>query len=205
MRLIFHRRKAVLLPGQTIMEMLVVFLIISMGLYAAVTLIFSNLMHQENDEDNLVAVNLAREMLELAQNKRDSNWLVSADVNDGLHLGADCTAVPNWNGTGFPSFDFAPNSITDAGAIVNRSSLTASNGMFTNQAGTSTAYRRLMTFSMICANTADHSDIVVDASCACATAPYTDIVGMRARADVEWTRKGKKRSISVYTDQYDWR
>ena len=188
------------------MEMLVVFLIISMGLYGAVTLVFSNLMHQEQDEDNLVAMNLAREMLELAQNKRDSNWLASGAIDTGLHSGVDCTAVPNWNGTAFPTFDFTPNTILDAGAVVNRSTNAASPGMFTNQAGTSTSYSRLMTFSYICAKPADHSATIIDAACGCTTNPlYTDMIGMRAKADVRWDRKGVIRSISVYTDQYDWR
>lgn len=190
------------LVGQTIMEMLVVFFIISVGLYAAVALVFSNVSTQEFDADHIVAVNLARELLELAQNKRDSNWLENVAFDDGmLNLGG-CTAVPHWDGTAYPTFDFTPN-ISDIKAKVKQSDNPSSLYMFTHQSGTSTKYARLITFAPICAK-ADHSETSVPNACDCPAA-YPDKIGLRAKADVQWVTKGRTRKLSVYTDLYDWK
>jgi len=191
--------------GQTILEMLIVFFIISVGLYGAVTLIFSNLNMQEQDEDRIVAMNLAREELEIAQNIRDSNWMAGALFNSGLgtDTGADCTAVPDWNGTGFPAFDFTADNILDG--VINISTNPASIGMLTNNNGTPTSYWRLITFAPICANPADHLDIQVPAACTCTDPAYSAEIGIRAKADVMWDRKGKRNSLSIYSDLYDWR
>ncbi len=191
------------LSGQTIMEMLVVFFIISIGLYAAVALVMSNVSTQEYDADHIVAMNLAREMLELAQNKRDSNWLTSATFDDGmLNLPGGCTAVPHWDGTAAPYFEPA-SSISDANAKVNQSNNPASLYMFTNQSGTSTRFARLLTFAPICAKP-DHSGTTVSAGCTCLAA-YPDKVGMRAKADIQWVTKGRTKKLSIYTDLYDWK
>ena len=185
------------------MEMLVVFFIISIGLYAAVALVMSNVTTQEYDADHIVAMNLAREMLELAQNKRDSNWLTSAAFDDGmLSLPGGCTAVPHWDGTDFPYFEPA-SSISDANAKVNQSNNPASQYMLTNQSGTSTRFSRLLTFAPICAKP-DHSETTVSPGCTCLAA-YPDKVGMRAKADIQWVTKGRTRKLSVYTDLYDWK
>ena len=197
-------KRAVLLPGQTIMEMLVVFFIISVALYAAVSLIFSNLAIQEGESDNIVAINLAREMLELAQNARDSNWLVPQDFATGM-LGdpsGDCQAVPVWNSTSTSSFfDFNVASIDDPKAVVKLQSTT---NILSNQSGSSTQFSRLVTFSPICAQPDDHTQTLISSSCTCSS-PYSDTIGVRVRADVKWNRKGKSKALTVYSDLYDWR
>ncbi len=188
-------------PGQTIMEMLVVFFIISVGLYGAVTLIFSNVILQEQDEDHIIAMNLARESLEIVQNVRDSNWLANAEFDNGLgtDTGIDCTAVPNWDGTVLPSFDFSIDDI--ANGKINKNSA----GILTNQNGSSTSYSRLVTFAPICANPADRSETQVPVGCSCGGAPYTEKIGIRAMVNMAWVRKGRTLNLSIYTDLYDWR
>jgi len=183
------------------MEMLVVFFIISIGLYGAVTLIFSNVLLQEQDEDHIIAMNLAREALEITQNIRDSNWLANNDFDAGLgtDTGVDCTAKPDWEGTAFPVFDFTAETIADG--RINKNSA----GMLTNQNGTSTYFSRLVTFAPICADPADRSDTQVPAGCACGGAPYTEQIGVRAMAEVAWVRKGRNQNLTIYTDLYDWR
>lgn len=187
------------------MEMLVVFFIISVGLYGAVTLIFSNLALQEKDLQHIIAMNLARESLEIAQNVRDSNWLAGQDFDAGLgtDTGADCTAVPDWDGTSSPNFDFSVDDIASAG--INRSNNPDSLGMFTHSAGTSTEYARLMTFSPICADPADRSSTQVSAVCTCTDPAFTEKIGVRIRALVSWTSKSGPLSLTIYSDLYDWR
>jgi len=193
------------LPGQTIIEMLIVLFIVSVALYGVTTLIFSNLALQESDADNIQAMNLAREMLELAQNKRDSNWLDAQPFSVGLNtLAAGCTLVPRWDGTANPEFAYVSD-INQPAAVVKRSSVSNVSGVFTNVSGTSTQYSRLLTVIPICAN-ADHSVTTYPTGvCGCATAPQTNLIGLRAKADVKWTRRGNTKSLTVYTDLYDWR
>jgi len=196
----FQNSGVTLLPGQTIMEMLLVFLIISMGLYGAVTLILSNVTHKEFDADNIVAMNMAREQLELAQNRRDANWLGDKAFDDGmLNIAGGCTAISNWNGTAVPAFVYAASA-----QPVRLSNLAVSLGMFTNQAGTATDFSRWITFAPICAKP-DHSATAVSATCTCSDPTYTDKVGMRVLSNVQWTRRGSGKSLSIYTDLYDWR
>ncbi len=183
------------------MEMLVVFFIISVGLYGAVTLIFSNVKLQEQDEDHIIAMNLAREVLEMAQNVRDSNYLANTEFDSGLgtDTGTDCTAVPVWDGSASPSFDFSADSLADG--KINRNP----DGLLTNQSGTSTRYSRLITFAPICADPADRSLTQVPTACSCTDPTYSEQIGIRAKADISWNRKGATDSISIYTDLYDWR
>ena len=146
-------------------------------------------------------MNLAREMLEITQNVRDSNYLSNLEFSDGLGIdgGIDCTAVPDWDGTSFPAFDFTVDDISNG--VVNQNA----SGMFTNQVGTQTKYSRLITFAPICADPTDRSSTQVPAGCSCGAAPYTEIIGVRAEAEVAWTRKGRNHSLNIYTDLYDWR
>jgi len=192
------------LPGQTMTEMIVVLFIISVGLYGAVTLIFSNLVLQENDADMIKAMNLAREMLEIVQNKRDSNWLASKSFSDGMLNISGCVAVPNWNATDYPSFSSVPN-IDDPLAVVKNSTDPASLGMLTNQTGTNTEFSRIISFYAICADPANLSSTFVQGTCSCSVSPYTKVIGLRAKADVKWKRKSKTKTLTVYTDIYDWR
>lgn len=201
--------------GQTLVEMLIVIFIISVGLYAAISLIFQNVSLQIQDADQTVAMNLAREALELIQNKRDSNWLDgSKQFDEGLSYNpadnTDCTAVPNWDGTAFPDplFDFTPNVI--GGSRVYKSTLPASFGMFTNKSTTSsTEFYRLVTFAPICQNPDDPTKkAVAEGKCLCPPTPqaaYTRQVGLRARVDVQWLRQNKQKNLTIYGDFYDWR
>ncbi|MFA6099525.1 MAG: type II secretion system protein [Patescibacteria group bacterium] len=202
-------------PGQTLVEMLIVLFIISVGLYAAVTLIFQNVTLQTQDADQTMAMNLARESLELVQDKRDSNWLDGTKpFNDGISFNpgdnTDCTAMPAWNGTIVPDpfFDFAPNVIDNA--RVYKSTALASAGMYTNQmTATSTDYYRLLTFIPICQDPVDPTKkSAAEGQCVCppaGLAAYTKQVGVRAKADIQWYRQGIKKNLTIYGDFYDWR
>lgn len=204
-----------LVPGQTLMEMLIVLFVISVGLYAAVTLIFQNVTLQAQDADQTVAMNLAREGLELVQSKRDSNWLDGTkQFNDGMDykLGdnTDCTAAPTWAGGAYPdpAFDFTPNTLDQA--RVYKSNALTSPGLFTNQVtATTTDFYRLLTFTPICQNPSDPTKKApADGSCLCPPAgfaAYTKQVGLRVKTDIQWYRQGNKKNLTIYGDFYDWR
>ncbi len=183
-------------------EMLIALMVISVGLMSAMAIVYSNLALVDRDTDEVVAVNMAREGVELAKEVRDSNWLAGADFDTGLYAVGDST---NYTGTSawigqagtVPSFDFTANAITDAGARV----FLINGGTFYGQgtSGTSTPYARLITFHPIC----DSGAItVLDPPNTCAAGTKK---GVRVESKVQWTRKGIAKSVTVYDDLYDWR
>jgi type II secretory pathway pseudopilin PulG len=204
-----------MVPGQTLVEMLIVLFVISIGLYAAITLIFQNVSLQAQDADQTMAMNLAREGLELVQNKRDSNWLDGTkQFDDGMDYNpadnTDCTATPNWDGgvVPDPAFDFTPNTLDNS--RVYRSNALASSGLFTNRVtATTTEFYRLMTFTPICQSPDDPTKkAAADGSCICPPAgfaAYTRQVGLRTKVEIQWYRQNKKKGLTIYGDFYDWR
>lgn len=207
--------KSRLLKGQTLIEMIVVFFIISTALFATVTLILSNVGLQEQDADHTVAMNLAREALEMAQNKRDSNWLNNQPFDQGTLRDipvADCDGVPTWNGTDFPdpAFDHDPDSIDESRVYFSEDATTG--GMMTNVPSSKpTDFYRFIQFFPICQRKNDPTDKIVVEGNKCGCPPgagygqYQDKVGFRAKVNIKWIRKGSVKNMTVYGDFYDWR
>jgi len=190
--------------GQTLIEMIAAVAVIGIGLFAATNVVFSNLNLVDRDVDSLVAVNLGREVLELAKNKRDSNWLAGVAFDTGLYSGTDYSATPIWNGVvGSYSFDFSPNDFTDVKTKVISSSDVAAPGFLMNYstgyAGTTSTFSRLVTFNGICAN-----GTIVGAGVNCGNVGSVKI-GIRVMAQIRNIRKGTTRDFTMYEDLYDWR
>ena len=203
-----------LLRGQTLIEMLIAFMVIAVGLFAAASIVYSNLGLVQRDQDEVTATNLAREGVEMAKQLRDSNWLAPAaplgsptdGFDAGFYSGTDYSATPVWNplavGGTVPSFNFVANDfstdntkivLTQQGVLVNADS---SLGL-TNPA--KTPFRRILTFNPICANYS-----VKSSGTACDVSTGAKI-GIRVKSDVQWVRAGQTKDFIVYDDLYDWR
>jgi prepilin-type N-terminal cleavage/methylation domain-containing protein len=191
--------------GQTMLELIFAIAVIGVGLLAATTLVFYNLMLSDRDKTEITAVNLAREGLELAKNKRDSNWLAGAAFDAGMYSGTDYTGT--WVWTGWPGtsayVDFTANDFSDPRTKVMLSDAASAPDFMVNWntfiTGTTSTFSRLMTFNGICANGS-----VVGAGVSCAGLGSTKI-GIRAIAEVRWTLKNAVKQISMTSDLYDWR
>jgi len=194
--------------GQTILELLIAFMVIAVGLFAAATLVFSNLNLVQRDADEVVAVNLMREGIELAKQVRDSNWLsgnaFDLGFSDAPLNPLDYTATPVWEGAWTPvmtapSFSFAANDMTHANAAI----VKTENNLYANVGGgvtgNATIFQRLLTFHPIC-NTAPVS--IIDSGTACPAGVAS--IGIRVESHVRWTRKGTH-DLTMYDDLYDWR
>jgi type II secretory pathway pseudopilin PulG len=185
----FHR-----CDGQTLIELLIALTVIVTGLFAATTLVFSNLQLADRDADEVVAVNLAREGIELAKQVRDSNWLAGLPFNQGLGSAGDETATPRWGGSApeqQPVFDFTANTMNDPQTRIWRSRNLATPLFFTHTdpSGVATPWRRLLTFRPMCETS-------------CASDP---VIAVRVESRVEWQRKGQTFQRVMYEDLYDWR
>ena len=173
--------------GFGMIEMMVAISILTTALIAAVSLSTLTLMTAKQAEFRLVAVNLAREGIEVVRNIRDSNRLanVANPLDAGLVSGTDYTAVPVF-AAGFWTLDFAPNSIVDVGAQV------------ISVNGTSLPFRRLLTLDEICE---DGSVVASGGACTGANPK----VGIRVTARVQAQAAGSAGAATVIEDRlYAW-
>ncbi|MEO5927908.1 MAG: type II secretion system protein [Patescibacteria group bacterium] len=192
------------LSGQTLIELLITVSVVTTGLFAAAALVFSNLQLSDRDADEVVAVNLAREGIELAKELRDSNWLAGDPFDQGLANGSDYTATPRWTGGAAEatfSFDFTASTMDDDNTVISQIADAASPGFYANGlVGNTTIWRRLMTFHPICDTAGGES--VLDDGEDCAGGPK---IGIRIESHLQWQRKGQVFDRVMYDDVYDWR
>ncbi|MFZ2803731.1 MAG: prepilin-type N-terminal cleavage/methylation domain-containing protein [Patescibacteria group bacterium] len=192
--------------GQTLIELLVAMFVISIGLFGAVGIVYSNLALVNRDTDEVTVVNLAREGVELAKEARDSNWIAGNSFDQGFESGSDYSATPVWNGIlATPSFDFTANTVTDTqAAVIQLVPTSTAPGFYANLnmgagiTGNSTLFHRLLTFHPICSD-----ESVLNSGAICAGALTK--IGIRVESHIEWTRQGITKDFTIYSDLYDWR
>ncbi len=68
----------------SLIEILVVLFIISLGLVGILSLIVQSIKSQDYNKNNLIAYQLSQEGIELVRRTRDSNWRLGYDFNYGL-------------------------------------------------------------------------------------------------------------------------
>ncbi|MFA6194807.1 MAG: prepilin-type N-terminal cleavage/methylation domain-containing protein [Patescibacteria group bacterium] len=73
--------------GFTLVEVIVILFIMSMGLVGILGLIVQNIQSQSYNKSNLIAYQLAQEGIELIRRVRDSNWRASLPYDDKLAAG----------------------------------------------------------------------------------------------------------------------
>ena len=195
--------------GQTMIELMIAIAVIAVGLFSAMNMVYSNLALVNRDSDEVVAINLSREGIELAKQARDSDWLAGNAFDQGLFKTSDPTDYTGtvvWSGAAgaFPSFNFTANAITDANAKI-----VLANGLYqqTGASGSSTAFARLVTFHPICDNGAGTGYIVknpTDSPNNCEALGFPK-VGIRIESAIRWTRANITKNTVIYSDIYDWR
>jgi type II secretory pathway pseudopilin PulG len=70
--------------GFTIVEIITVLFVVSVGLIGVLSLIIKNIQSQTFNKQNLIAYQLAQEGIELTREVRDTNWKLGLDFNDSL-------------------------------------------------------------------------------------------------------------------------
>jgi len=74
-------------PGFSLVEIITVLFIVSLGLVGILGLIVQNIQSQNYNKSNLIAYQLAQEGIELIRKVRDSNWREGLAYNDKLAPG----------------------------------------------------------------------------------------------------------------------
>lgn len=101
------KKKPARRSGFTLVEIVVVLFIISLGLIGVLTLIIQNIQSQSYNKNNLIAYQLAQEGIELVRKVRDSNWKAALPYNTNLADGEyymDYQDATPQNGSGPTSF-----------------------------------------------------------------------------------------------------
>lgn len=183
--------------GQGLLEAIVALGIIIGGIVGIMNLTLSNQSSSEEAAARLIATNLAREGIELARNKRDSNWLARAVWDEGLENGIDYTAALDFNAsTNTWVFDFAVNDINDDNARVWRDNNVYFQTQGVPASGKLTNYRRLLKLDEICQDKS-----VPAGSCP----PQNPKIGVKAQAIVSWIHKNKNNSLILQETMFNWR
>ncbi|MBN2884695.1 type II secretion system protein [Patescibacteria group bacterium] len=82
-------------PAFSLIEIMAVIMIVSLGLVGTVNLAVQNIKAQTLNEDNLIAYQLAQEALELARQIRDTNWMLGNNWLESLTPGRYCVDYRN--------------------------------------------------------------------------------------------------------------
>lgn len=116
----------------TLVEVIVILFVISVGLIGVLSLIVQNIQSQNLNKNSSVVYQLAQEGLELIRNVRDSNWIAGNSWNKNLAPGEYYMDYQNL----FPNPLISP----DQGNLYQDS-----NGyFFHNSIGTPTVFRRIL-------------------------------------------------------------
>lgn len=75
------------LPGFTLVEIMAVLFVVSLGLIGVLSLIIQNIQSQNINKKSIVAYQLAQEGIELIRKTRDTNWLNADPWNKNLVSG----------------------------------------------------------------------------------------------------------------------
>ncbi len=166
--------------GQSLIEATIALGVITTGLVGALTLVSFSLKAATSSQNQLVALNLSWEGIEVVQNTRDSNYLAGVAFNTGMNSGGDQTAIADFNTSTGWTFDFTPNAMAD-----NSTQFFNQGGVYRQSSqsipGTATIYRRLL---------------ILDNSTA---------GQLRTVSSVQWKEGSNTRQVSAERIFYDWR
>jgi type II secretory pathway pseudopilin PulG len=103
-----HKRKTFNLPAFSLIEIMAVILIVSLGLVGTVNLAVQNIQAQTINDNTLVAYQLAQEGLELARQRRDTNWIQDKDWLENLEPGYYCVDYRNYTPASISAINYCP-------------------------------------------------------------------------------------------------
>lgn len=208
--------------GQGLLELVIAFAVITVGLFAVMNLFLSNFSGEEEAKARIIGVNLAREGAEAVKNIRDTNWL-KVDVNDNT-CGAQGNETCRWDdgligdgtaiingivGGGAMSLDYSPNNISADGAKL----YVNDQGFYVHEPSTqATSYRRLITIKNICCNDSDNNfkcdDIAnglvfQNPGIDCANGQLK--ISIDVVSQVTWQLSGKDREAKIEEQLFNWK
>ncbi|PIZ58073.1 hypothetical protein COY23_00780 [bacterium (Candidatus Torokbacteria) CG_4_10_14_0_2_um_filter_35_8] len=170
--------------GQSLVETIIAMSVITVGLLACVSLITFTISIQGHSRQEVIAVSLARESLEVIRNTRDSNWLENDETgstlwDQGIEGSPEDRVItvfdPNTN-------EWVLEPVSDINDSRCQIYFSEEDSLYLNNfpSGTPTSLRRLVTIKTI-------SDVQKQVS-----------------VKVQWQEKDNTREITLDNDLYNW-
>lgn len=200
------------LRGSTLIEVIIALMVVAVGLVGALSLATSNVRNQGVGLSRLIAINSAREGIELVRNIRDSNWLAgpSRAWYEGLAGSTTCAVI---NDARVAALDFVPCPagtyfFTDQFRLVKSEITTVATttadillqqGSRASVSGSPTAFYRKLEVKPI------YLDAGAETFTGCTGCTITDAIGMRVTSEVSWQQSGQNRLVRLRENLYDWR
>jgi prepilin-type N-terminal cleavage/methylation domain-containing protein len=161
--------------GFTLMEVMAVIGVATVGLFGVSSLVVQNIQAQNVNRHYPVAAMLAQEGVELVRNQRDNNWLAGLDWMEKLDDDGSFTIDYR------PVIDSIPNQISQNGTELKQNA----DGFFDYDInGVDTVYKRIVFIDYNPLINADFADVTVT---------------------VQWNDRGRDYDYVLRHQLYDWR
>ena len=204
------------------MELVVAISVITIGLFSVWNLFIYNFNGEQEAGARILAVNLAREGIEIVKNMRDSNWL-AIENNDSCSYNGAISNPCHWDsgligdGTAIIANMFSENVYLDYSSVVDINDeatwlyIDPTLGLYSHDnSGQLTRYRRLIILKNLCCADADSNlkcdNISVDFSVRDAACLVSELkVGLDIQSIVHWQIKSQDRELTVNNRIYNWK
>lgn len=196
--------------GQGLLEVLISFAILGLGLGASLSLIIATGVESRRTEIRSLATNLGREGIEFIRSLRDTNWLQGDPFDTGFANTGDPVDTD-----GIVEFDpaaggWALNMVSDPppSADAGDALIALLDGVYRQKAGgvaggSATAFGRVVSIRSICATGAGVETIVNRTDCT--ALPGTTEVGEVVQVTVRSIDRGKVFTEVLEERLYDWK
>lgn len=208
--------------GFGLVELVMAMLILSIALVGLLNLMAYLVRASKVNKDMIIALNLAREGVEVIRNVRDGNWLNACPTwggscshwttagglrsccqwDSGLNSGGDHTLALDFDATNnWYVLNYTPNDFSSAGTLLYLDSATELYVTSAYMTGGSPAsqYRRLVTVDFICRDADENNEQVITAGDCGAQKK----VGIQVTSTVQWNNGNN--DLSLVDKLYNWK
>lgn len=194
------------MEGQSLLEAIAAIFVIIVGLVGSLAVAYSSLSSNNEAKTRIVAVNLAREAVEVIHNMRDSNWMASATWDNGLSAPGsdyDGALVLDYANNAW-TINFTPNDFSSLLTELYRFKSGAYKDLYVqgfNGAGAApantekTSYKRFVKLNPICSD-----GTIVTNGATCGTK-----IGIQILAEVRWEEHNKVHNLTIEDRIYNWK
>lgn len=197
------------------MEGIIAIAVIVVGVVAALVLTLAAFSSSVESEDQVKAVNFAREGLEVVRNIRDTNWLAQEEFDYNLknpssgllynNLIVNFDDTYQWTVEGVDTGGYA-DPYNCAGATHSCQLFSSANGYYSHSAlGEPTKFYRVLQQNYICRNQFNGLDLYVEPNGEECASGASYRVGIEVLSKVVWKEAGQGREIVLEDHLFDWR
>ena len=174
--------------GQSLMEAIVAIAILLMVVIAVLALTISGVTGQKNNEQQVIANNLAREGIELVRNLRDSNWTAGRPWSTGFEQ----------NSVGL--IDYQSGAIDYSIGASGQLGFDVDN-FYSHDFLQGSPYSRTVQIQAICFSQFNERVAAVGANCLSGEQQ----IGVKVSSTVTWQDDGDVRLVKLEDLLYDWK